>query len=94
MVDAYALMMVACYLLAKGSRSVINLSFIPLGRLASLLTRQFFTAKHTPDSRRSFAFRSLQKNVYPAPISFSSPARRVSLRAAIWTLCLGRSLAS
>ena len=48
MVGAYALMMVAWCLLVKGS----------------LLTKQLFTAKPTPDSRRSFAFHPLHKNVY------------------------------
>ena len=91
MVSSY----VSC-LLAKGSRSVINLSLIPFGRLASFLTRQFFTAKPTPDSRRSFAFRPFQKNVYPAPISVSCPssARHVSLRAAIYTLYMDSSFAT
>ena len=69
------------------------MSLIPLGRLASLLTRQFFTAKPTPDSRRSLACRPFQKNVSSVPLSFScpSPARRLSLRAAVCTLHMDRS---
>ena len=92
MVGAYALIMITCCLLAKGSRSVINLSLIPLGRLASLLTRQSFTSLQ--DSRRSFQFLPLQKNMHPVPISFScpSPARRVLPRAAICTLYLDSSI--
>ena len=88
-------MVVACFLLAKGSRSVINLSLIPWGGrgLARLLTRQFFTAKRTPDSRRNLAFRPLKKKVFPAPTSFRcpSPAKRVSFRATVCTLYLDSS---
>ena len=59
MVGAYALMMLALCLLVKGNRSVIDLTLIPLGRMARVLTRQFVTPKPPPDSRRSFAFRPL-----------------------------------
>ena len=86
-------MIVACFFPVSVSFMVIILSLIPWGRLLSLFTSSFLTAKPTPASRRSSLARPLQKNVKPAPASLSCPssARRVSLRAAMSTLYLARS---
>ena len=95
-VGALALTIVACLLPDKGSLSVIRRSFMPFGSPERLLTRCDFMAKPTPASRCYSFLRPLQKKVYPAPASFKSPssARRVSLRAAIFTLYRSSSLPS
>ena len=79
-------MIVACLPPERGSFRVMRRSFTPCGRLLSLLTSSFFTAKPTPASRHSLLALPLQTvNVYPAPLSLSCPssARRVSLSTAM-----------
>ncbi|KAI8772367.1 hypothetical protein BgiBS90_026847, partial [Biomphalaria glabrata] len=80
----------------KGSFRVMSLSLFPLGGPTSLDNIDVFMAKLTPDSRRTSVLLPLQKKVYPAPLSQSSPssASRVSLGAAMSMLYLWSSLAT
>ncbi len=80
----------------RGMRQVISRSLIPTGDSGMFWSSLLLMAKPTPCRRRVSSGRPFQKKVYPCPtsISESSPASRVSLKAAMSMLYLLSSLAT